>query len=615
MRAPLGDLDTESSENIPMSATRGNLRRISAYFHPYAQESWLILLCILLGSIFGLISPLLIRSIIDRAIPDSDMYLLSLLALGMLGSSLVAGLISVAQNYLSNRIGQGVMYDVRNQLYAQLQGLHLGFFVNARAGETISRLDSDVAGIQNVVTGTFVNVVAQAITLTSTVIMIFYLSWPLAIVSVLILPLFIIPARRVGKIRRALTSETQQERADLTHILQETLSVGGYVLMKAFGRESMEKEKFRAKNSVVMKLQIRQALVGRWYFMIVGLFGTLGPALVYWIGGSLVLREAMTLGTVVAFVAYLARLYGPASSLASVHVEVTTSMALFERIFQYMDMRSEVTDQQNATVIKQSQGEVEFREVSFHYRQDYPVLQNISFRANPGEMIALVGPSGAGKTTLTYLLPRFYDPASGFILLDGIDLRHISLSSLRKQIGIVTQDSFVYHASVRQNLLYANPSATEEDMRSACEDAQFYESVRAMPWGFETIVGENGYRLSGGERQRLAIARVILAGTRVVILDEATSSLDSVSETLIQRALEPLLKDRTVIAVAHRLSTIRRADQILVLDHGRIVEQGTHSKLLNEGALYAELYTTQMDWGASVDAGLLSSRRGKPDAS
>ena len=588
-------------ENLSTSPPVGNLRRIVAYFFPYAGKSGFILICIFGSSVFGLISPLLIRNIIDQAIPDQDMYLLSFLALAMLGSSLASGLISVAQNYLSNLIGQGVMYDVRDQLYTHLQGLHLGFFVNSRAGETISRLNSDVAGIQNVVTGTFVNILAQAITLISTVVMIFYLSWPLAFVSVLILPLFVIPARRVGRIRRSLTSETQQERADLTQILQETLSVGGYVLMKAFGRESTEREKFRQKNFSVMKLQIRQALVGRWYFMIVGLFGTLGPALVYWMGGALVLRDAMTLGTVVAFVAYLARLYGPASSLAGVHVEVTTSMALFERIFQYLDINSEITDCTDATVIGTTQGKVEFRDVSFYYRSGYPVLENVSFVANPGGMVALVGPSGTGKTTLTYLLPRFYDPTAGAILLDGIDLKELEMMSLRKQIGVVTQDSFVYHDSVRQNLLYANPLATEDEIISACKDAQFYETVAAMPWGLETIVGENGYRLSGGERQRLAIARVILSDTRVVILDEATSSLDSVSEKLIQQALEPLLVDRTVIAVAHRLSTIRKAHQILVLDHGRIVESGTHPELMENSALYAQLYKTQMDFETVVD--------------
>lgn len=588
----------EYSDVIPLPSATGNLRRVFRYFIPYSGKSGFILTCIFIGSVFGLMSPLLIRSIIDRAIPDRDMYLLSFLALGMLASSLGAGLISVAQNYLSNLIGQGVMYDVRNQLYAHLQSLHLGFFVNSRAGETISRLNSDVAGIQNVVTGTFVNIIAQAITLTSTVFMIFYLSWPLAIVSVLILPLFIIPARRVGRIRQELTRETQQERADLTHILQETLSVGGYVLMKAFGREFSEREKFRDKNFSVMKLQVRQALVGRWYFMIVGLFGTLGPALVYWIGGALVLREAMTLGTVVAFVAYLARLYGPASSLASVHVEVTTSMALFERIFQYLDMDSAIVDRENPAAVEKARGKVEFRNVSFHYRPGYPVLKNVSFAANPGEMVALVGPSGAGKTTLTYLLPRFYDPISGSILFDGIDIRDVAMKSLRKQIGVVTQDSFVYHDSVRQNLLYANPLATDKEIERACKDAQFYDTVSAMPWGFDTVVGENGYRLSGGERQRLAIARVILADTRVVILDEATSSLDSVSEMLIQRALNPLLKDRTVIAVAHRLSTIRKANQILVLDHGGVVETGTHGELMENASLYSQLYKTQVDWEA-----------------
>ncbi|MBI2856661.1 MAG: ABC transporter ATP-binding protein [Chloroflexi bacterium] len=581
----------QSQPTVPI--TGASIRRILAYFIPYSGKSGSILGCILATAILGLVPPLLIRSIIDRAIPEKDMSLLSFLALGMILASLASGFIGVAQNYLSNLIGQGVMYDMRNHLYRHLQGLHLGFFIGVRTGETISRLNSDVAGIQNVVTGTLVSIVSNAITLGTTLVMIFYLSWPLTVISVLILPLFIVPTRRVGRIRQELTRETQQQRADLTHILQETLSVGGYVLMKVFGQEQAERERFSDKNREVMRLQIRQALVGRWYFMIMGLFGTLGPALVYWMGGWLVLRDTMTVGTVVAFVAYLSRLYGPASSLASVHVEVTASLALFERIFQYLDMEPEIADAPDAYPLPRTRGHVEFQKVSFHYREGHTVLEDVSFTVEPGRMVALVGPSGAGKTTITYLLPRFYDPTHGRILLDGHDIRGVTLESLRKQIGVVTQDTFVYHDSVKQNLLYARPDATQQDLEQACRDAQLYDAIMAMPWGFDTIVGERGYRLSGGERQRLAIARVILADSRVIILDEATSSLDSVSERLIQRALEPLLRERTALVIAHRLSTVLNAHQILVVDHGRIAERGTHQELLERGSLYAELYRAQ----------------------
>ena len=541
----------------------------------------------------GLVPPLLILTIIDRAIPDRDMLLLSRLALGMILASLVTGFIGVAQNYLSNLIGQGVMYDMRNHLYSHLQSLHLGFFISVRTGETISRLNSDVAGIQNVVTGTLVSIVSNIAILSTTLVMIFYLSWPLAIVSVLILPLFIIPTRRVGRIRQDLTRNIQEQRADLTHILQETLSVGGYILMKIFGQEQREREKFGETNREIMRLQIRQALVGRWYFMIMGLFGTLGPALVYWMGGWLVLRDSMTIGMVVAFVAYLSRLYGPASSLASVHVDVTASLALFDRIFEYLDMTPEIADAPNAGVLPPVKGRVEFQDVSFHYREGRPVLQDVSFVVEPGQTVALVGPSGAGKTTITYLVPRFYDPTSGRVLLDGQDVRNITLPSLREQIGMVTQDTFVYHESVRHNLLYARPDASDEELERACRDAQFYDTIMNMPWGFDTIVGERGYRLSGGERQRLAIARVILENSRIIVLDEATSSLDSVSERLIQRALEPLLSERTALVIAHRLSTILKSDQILVIDGGRIVERGSHSELLKRGSLYTQLYEAQ----------------------
>ena len=580
-----------SQPAVPITAA--TIRRVLRYFLPYKVKAGFILLWILVSAIIGLVPPLLIRTIIDQAIPEKDLSFLSFLALGMVFASLITGFIGVAQNYLSNLIGQGVMYDMRNHLYSHLQSLHLGFFISVRTGETISRLNSDVAGIQNVVTGTLVSIVSNVAILATTLVMVFYMSWPLAIVSVLILPLFIIPTRRVGRIRQDLTRNIQEQRADLTHILQETLSVGGYILMKIFGQEQRERKKFREKNWEIMRLQIRQALVGRWYFMIMGLFGTLGPALVYWMGGWLVLRDSMTIGTVVAFVAYLSRLYGPASSLASVHVDVTASLALFDRIFQYLDMPPEIADAPNADLLSTVKGRVEFQDVSFHYREGRPVLEDVSFIVEPGETVALVGPSGAGKTTITYLVPRFYDPTSGRVLLDGQDIRYATLSSLREQIGMVTQDTFVYHESVRHNLLYARPDADDEELERACRDAQLYETIMNMPWGFDPIVGERGYRLSGGERQRLAIARVILENSRIIVLDEATSSLDSVSERLIQSALEPLLSERTALVIAHRLSTILKADQILVIDGGRIVERGNHSELLKRGSLYSQLYEAQ----------------------
>lgn len=569
------------------------IRRVLGYFVPYKTKSVYILLCIAATAVLGLAPPLLIRTIIDDAIPGKDMSLLSILSMGMVIAALLSGFVSVAQNYLSNLIGQGVMYDMRNHLYQHLQSLHLGFFIGVRSGETVSRLNSDVAGIQNVVTGTMVSIVSNAVILATTLAMIFYLSWPLALISVMILPLFIVPTRRVGRIRQDLTRETQQQRADLTHILQETLSVGGYILMKVFGQERAERERFREKNREVMRLQVRQALVGRWYFMIMGLFGTLGPALVYWMGGWLVLQESMTVGTVVAFVAYLSRLYGPASSLASVHVDVTASLALFERIFQYLDMKPEIQDSPDASPLARARGRVEFQDVSFHYREGNPVLKDVTFTMEPGQTFALVGPSGAGKTTLTYLLPRFYDPIAGRILIDGRDIRQTTLESLRMQVGVVTQDTFVYHDTMSHNLLYARPDAAQEEIERACRDAQLYDAIMNMPWGFETIVGERGYRLSGGERQRLAIARVILEDPRLIVLDEATSSLDSVSERLIQQALEPLLRERTALVIAHRLSTVLNADHILVMDHGRIAERGTHRELLNKNGLYTRLYEAQ----------------------
>ncbi|MFC1967961.1 ABC transporter ATP-binding protein [Chloroflexota bacterium] len=588
-RGPLGGDPSQPPKTVDTST----IQRVLWYYLPYKDKAGLILLCIIATSLFELVPPLLIRAIIDHAIPDRDMTLLSFLAVGMILASLFAGFIGVGQSYLSNVIGQGVMYDLRNRLYQHLQGLHLGFFIKVRSGETITRLNSDVTEIQRVVTGTLVNLVSNFVVLVTTLATILFLSWPLALISVFILPLFIVPTRRVGRIRRSLTRQTQQNRAALTHILQETLSAGGYILMKVFGRDKAEQERFEEKNREVRQLQVHRALVGRWYFMLLGLFSTLGPALIYWLGGWMVLQETMTVGTVVAFVAYLARLYRPASSLATVHVDVTASLALFERIFEYLDMAPEIADAPNADHLTPVRGRVEFQKVSFQYQQGYPLLEEVSFTMEPGQTVAVVGPSGAGKTTITNLLLRFYDPSSGRILLDGYDIKHITLASLREQIGMVPQDTFVYHDTVRQNLLYARPYATQEEIERACRDSQFYNTIMAMPAGFDTIVGERGHRLSMGERQRLAIARVILKNPRLIILDEATSSLDSISERLIQQALELLLKGRTALIIAHRLSTILSADQILVIDHGRIVERGQHQELLERGILYSQLYQAQ----------------------
>ncbi|MBI4305237.1 MAG: ABC transporter ATP-binding protein [Chloroflexi bacterium] len=603
------------------------LRRMLSHLIPHWHYFVLILLCICTVAALGLVPPLLIRTLIDDAIPRGDAWLLNVLAVGMIVVPAIAGLVGVAQNYLNTLVGQRVMYDLRNQMYRQLQRMSLGFFTNTKSGEITSRLVNDVAGVQNVLTGTLVAVMTNSVTVASTLILIFSLNWQLSVLSIAILPLFIAPTRRVGRIRQRIAGETQSRQADLTSFIHETLNVSGFLLMKAFVREKLEARRFSARTQDLMSLQVRQALVGRWFFMALTLFGAVGPALIFWYGGHLVLSGQLTVGTIVAFVAFLARLYGPISALANVHVDVMTSVALFDRIFQYLDMPPGIAEKSDAKRVEQIAGHIRFTGVSFSYDGgDRKALEDISFEVLPGQLAAFVGPSGSGKTTATYLVPRFYDPVEGTVEVDGHDLRDLTLEDLRNHIGMVTQETYLFHTTIRENLLYGKPDATEEEMVRACQAAYIHDFIADLPDGYDTVVGERGYRLSGGEKQRLAIARVLLKNPGVLILDEATASLDSRSERLIQAALAPLLRGRTSLVIAHRLSTILAADVILVLDRGRLVEQGTHAELLAHGGLYARLYEEQFKRdtdGAAPDGefGATSARHttsersaGAPDA-
>ncbi|MEJ2734854.1 MAG: ABC transporter ATP-binding protein [Anaerolineae bacterium] len=597
------------------------LRRVSRYARPYRLFVLLVLITIVIISLLELIPPLLYRDLIDNVLPNRDVARLGLLALGMIGIPLLSGLIGVGQRYLSARMGEGIIFDLRQELYTHLQRMSLRFFTHTKSGEIISRLNNDVVGAQSAITGTLPNIVTNVVTLASTLAVMVSIEWRLALLSIVVLPLFLLPARRVGRILRNIRRRAMEYNADMSSIIGETLSINGALLVKTFGRQRQEVQRFRETNRNVRDIGVRRALVGRWFFMGLGIASAIGTALIYWVGGHLVLSEAITVGTIVAFAAYLTRLYGPISALSNVQVEFATSMVSFERVFEYLDLPVEIQDRPGAVELERVAGHVQFERVSFSYLSDDgtgleapaglgnngdepedlfgPVasrrwaLSHLSFEMQPGQLVALVGPSGAGKTTVTYLLPRLYDPTEGRIVLDGHDLRAVTQESLALQVGMVTQETYLFHDTVRANLLYARPGASQEQLEAACQAANIHDFIAGLPEGYDTVVGERGYRLSGGEKQRLAIARVVLKDPCLLILDEATSHLDSNSEALIQAALEPLLEGRTSLVIAHRLSTILAADKILVLDEGQLVEEGTHAELLAQGGLYAHLYETQ----------------------
>ncbi|HVA24088.1 MAG TPA: ABC transporter ATP-binding protein [Chloroflexota bacterium] len=573
--------------------TREILGRILGMLRPYWRQGGIVLVCLAVASVVGLGPPLLIRSLIDDALPHGKTRLLVLLVAGMVGFPVVGGLISVLQSYYSNYVGQRMMADLRNQLYQHMTSLSLRFFTNTKTGEIMSRLNNDVGGVQDSVTGSLISIANNIFILTSTLVIVFKMNWQLSLLAICLLPLFVLPTRRVGRIRHDIARDTQRRYAELTAFMEETLSISGYLLMKTFTRDQSQIDKFRAKNQEILGLSMKRAIVGRWFFMMTQTIGSIGPAIIYLVGGLLVIRGSLTIGTIVAFVALLGRLYGPAAQLASVHVDFMTALALFNRIFEYMDLDPEIEDAPNPLRLDHVDGRITFDEVGFAYRADISALRGISFDVEPGQLAALVGPSGAGKTTITYLVPRFYDPTSGRVLIDGHDLRSLELESVRRSLGVVTQETFLFHTSLRENLLYARDDATEEEIVAACQAANIHDFISSLPEGYETVVGERGYRLSGGEKQRVAIARVILKDPRILIMDEATSSLDSHSEALIQAALQPLLRGRTSLVIAHRLSTILAADVILVVDHGQLVERGTHQRLLARGGLYARLYEEQ----------------------
>lgn len=597
-------LTEEEMKNRP-KVTKGLILRVFSYLKPYWKQMILVLIAIAFSSILNLMPSVLTGKIIDDGLIGKSMKKLVFFIVLSLIVTLGANLIGVFEGYMNTWIAQHITYDMRNKMYLHLQKMSQRFFTSNNQGDIITRMTSDISGVQQIITSTLSNILSNSITLIVALVMMFRQNPLLAVVGIIVVPLFVIPTRSAGKTRWSITNESQECSDEMNGILNETMSVSGQLLVKLFGMEKNEYEKYEAVNKRMISLNIRENMAGRWFRVALSTFSSIGPMLIYLAGGIIMMQldDTITVGEISVLVALLGKMYGPVNQLLNIQVDWIRSMALFTRIFEYFDMPVEIENAPDAVIPeKPAEGEVEFQHVGFYYDKDRQILSDINFSLESGKCIAVVGPSGSGKSTLVNLIPRLYDTTAGTVTFDGTDVRKIDLAYLRKNIGIVSQETYLFNGTIRDNLLYAKPDATEEELINACKKANIYEFIANQETGLDTVVGNRGLKLSGGEKQRISIARVLLKDPALMIFDEATSALDSISEQKIQDAIEPLITSRTSILIAHRLSTILAADEILVIKDGVIAEHGTHNQLVNAGGVYTQLYETQFSKAAVAAA-------------
>ena len=595
MGGPMGQFLTEEEKKNQPKVTPALLKRVFSYLKPYTKQLILVLLCIIVSSFFTLLPSIISGKILDEGLMKRDFKaLVYYIALSLI-VTLLASLIGVAETYINTWIAQHITFDMRNQMYSHLQKMSQKFFTSNNQGDIITRMTSDIDGVKAVITNTFSSILSNSITLIIAMIAMFQKNWILALVGIVIVPLFTIPTRSAGKQRWKLTNESQQVNDEVNGILNETLSVSGQLLVKLFGKERYEYERYEKANRKMIGLNIKESMAGRWFRVVLTTFTSVGPMLIYLAGGILMMKydSDLTIGDITVLVSLLGRMYMPVNSLLNIQVEWIRSMALFKRIFDYFDIPVDIKNADDAVKPDKVTGDVVFEHVEFSYDPSKKILKDINFTLSAGKSIAIVGPSGSGKSTIVNLIPRLYDVDSGSVTLDGIDVRKLDLEFLRNQVGVVSQETYLFNGTIRDNLLYAKPDATEEDMIEALKKANIWDFVDKQPKGIDTEVGNRGLKLSGGEKQRISIARIILKDPTIFIFDEATSALDSISEKKIQDAIDPIIKSKTSILIAHRLSTILAADEILVVKDGTIAERGSHKELLSKEGVYRELYETQ----------------------